>query len=69
MFWLPNLIYSVRTALRSDTMENAMQGNAPTRTEPTQSLLSGKPYERGADVQATWRRFGWVPPSEQKDKK
>ena len=21
---------------------------------------------RGADVQATWRRFGWVPPSEGK---
>lgn len=23
-------------------------------------------YQRGADVQATWRRFGWVPPSEGK---
>lgn len=21
---------------------------------------------RGADVQSTWRRFGWVPPSESK---
>jgi hypothetical protein len=20
-------------------------------------------YQRGADVQATWLRFGWVPPS------
>lgn len=23
-------------------------------------------YQRGADVQATWRKFGWVPPSEGK---
>lgn len=23
-------------------------------------------WVRGADVQATWRRFGWVPPSELK---
>ena len=23
-------------------------------------------YQRGADVQATWRKFGWVPPSESK---
>lgn len=23
-------------------------------------------YSRGADVQTTWRRFGWVPPSETK---
>ena len=21
-------------------------------------------YKRGADVQATWRKFGWAPPSE-----
>lgn len=21
-------------------------------------------YARGADVQSTWRKFGWVPPSE-----
>ncbi len=21
-------------------------------------------YQRGADVQATWRKFGWAPPSE-----
>lgn len=69
MFWLSHLNYIVRTAFRSDHMEKAMQGNAPTRTEPSQSLLTGKPYARGADVQATWRRFGWVPPSEQKDKK
>lgn len=41
-----------------------MQTNAPKRTEPTQSLLNGKPYQRGADVQATWKRFGWTPPSE-----
>lgn len=25
-------------------------------------------WTRGADVQATWKRFGWVPPSELKEK-
>lgn len=43
-----------------------MKRNAKKRTEPTQTLLEGKPYQRGADVQATWRKFGWVPPSEKK---
>jgi hypothetical protein len=46
-----------------------MQSNAPKRTEPTQSLLDGKRYERGADVQALWRKFGWTPPSEQRGQK
>ena len=43
-----------------------MQLNTPVPVTPTQTLLQGKPYQRGADVQATWRKFGWVPPSEQK---
>jgi len=25
-------------------------------------------WTRGADVQATWKRFGWTSPSEQKEK-
>ena len=25
-------------------------------------------YQRGADVQATWRRYGWVPPSQAKER-
>ena len=46
-----------------------MQSNAPAqRTEPSQTLLQGKPYQRGADVQAVWRQHGWVPPTEQKEK-
>jgi hypothetical protein len=49
-------------------MEKAMQSNAPQPTLPPQTLLQGKPYQRGADVQATWRKYGWVPPSEQKAK-
>lgn len=35
------------------------------RTEPSVRVTDIKfAYQRGADVQATWRRFGWVPPSE-----
>lgn len=35
------------------------------RTEPSVRVTDLKfTYQRGADVQATWRRFGWVPPSE-----
>lgn len=45
-----------------------MQSNTPQPTLPPQTLLQGKPYQRGADVQATWRKYGWVPPSEQKAK-
>lgn len=38
-----------------------------TRVEPTTRVTDIKfSYQRGADVQATWRRFGWVPPSEGK---
>lgn len=36
-----------------------------TRVEPTTHVTHPDfKYQRGADVQATWRRFGWVPPSE-----
>jgi hypothetical protein len=35
-----------------------------TRVEPTTRVTDIKfTYQRGADVQATWRKFGWVPPS------
>lgn len=35
-----------------------------TRVEPTTHVTHPDfKYQRGADVQATWRRFGWVPPS------
>lgn len=37
------------------------------RTEPTVPVTSPDfKHTRGADVQATWRRYGWVPPTEQK---
>jgi hypothetical protein len=68
MLWPKNWMYISRTACRSE-LENTMQSNAPRLTLPTQSLLEGKRYERGADVQAIWRKFGWVPPSEQKGQK
>jgi len=35
-----------------------------TRVEPTTRVTDIKfSYTRGADVQATWRKFGWTPPS------
>ena len=35
-----------------------------TRVEPTTHVTHPDfKYQRGADVQATWRRFGWTPPS------
>jgi hypothetical protein len=38
-----------------------------TRVEPTTHVTDPDfKYQRGADVQATWRRFGWIPPSEGK---
>ena len=44
---------------------------APTVVFPEKSLLDGREYTpaAGTDVQATWRRFGWVPPSVQKGAK
>lgn len=37
------------------------------RTEPSLRITDMRFIPtRGADVQATWRRFGWVPPSEYK---
>lgn len=36
-----------------------------TRVDPTHRVTDIKfSYQRGADVQATWRKFGWTPPSE-----
>lgn len=41
--------------------------DTPRITFPTVPLTDARfAYARGADVQATWRRFGWVPPSETK---
>ena len=63
-----NMAYINCTATCSDHMENAMQTNAPRRTEPTQSLLQGKPWTPppATNVQDTWRKFGWLPRSEAK---
>lgn len=37
----------------------------PRLTMPTVSVDNPDfKWSRGADVQATWRRFGWAPPSE-----
>jgi hypothetical protein len=38
--------------------------------KPTGRLLDGAEYIPAlkTNVQATWRKFGWVPPSEQKQK-
>ena len=45
-------------------MQEAAPVRVGKRTEPT--IPSTDPrfvWTRGADVQATWRRFGWTPPS------
>ena len=44
---------------------------APTLVYPERTLLDGREYTpaAGTDVQATWRKFGWVPPSVQKGPK
>ena len=68
MLWPQNWLYILRTASRSQ-LENTMQRNAPEPTKPTQSLLQGKPHQSHGDVQAVWRKFGWTPPSEQKEAK
>jgi len=34
--------------------------------QETKSLW-GRPWTRGADVQAVWKRFGWRPPSEYRE--
>lgn len=48
--------------------ENLLQ--AAKRTEPTIPWSDPRfAWTAGADVQATWRRFGWVPPSELKPAK
>jgi hypothetical protein len=38
---------------------------------PTQSHfcpVNPKPFKRGADVASTWAKFGYVPPSQQRQK-
>lgn len=47
--------------------ENSKTPSGARRTDPT--IPADDPrfvWTTGADVQATWRRFGWVPPSELK---
>lgn len=41
--------------------------SAPTLTMPEQTLLQGRNYvpAAGTDVQATWRKFGWKPTTDE----
>ena len=48
-------------------MQEAAPKIAGKRTEPT--IPASDPrftWTSGADVQATWRRYGWTPPSEKR---
>ena len=52
-------------------MNEQQNQTAPSLTMPQQTLLQGREYTSaaGTDVQATWRKFGWVPPSVQRGAK
>lgn len=44
-----------------------MNQTTPRLTMPSVRVTSPRfAYVRGADVQTTWKRFGWTPPSEAK---
>lgn len=46
-------------------MQEAAPKIAGKRTEPTVPASDPRfKWTSGSDVQATWRRFGWTPPSE-----
>lgn len=47
-----------------------IKGRQHEKVEQQLTLLTGKPYVNAAktDVMQTWRKFGWVPPSEKKEK-
>lgn len=45
-------------------------GKQLEKREQQLTLLTGKPYVNAAktDVMNTWRKFGWTPPSEKKER-
>jgi hypothetical protein len=59
----------MRKAQQQQPLKETTMNTIPftRRTEPM--IPAGHPkfvWTTGADVQATWRRYGWVPPSELK---
>ena len=48
-------------------IDTNQQQTAPTLTMPQQTLLQGREYTSaaGTDVQATWRKFGWTPTTDE----
>lgn len=54
------------TPIKEKAMTEQQTQTAPTIVFPKQLLLTGHEYTpaAGTDVQATWRRFGWVPTTE-----
>lgn len=50
---------SIMRRLRS-VVENKVKKSAPMAVDSDSTFV----YQSGADVQKTWRKYGWTPPTE-----
>jgi hypothetical protein len=45
---------------KNETRKKKIDGQAPMAIDINSTFV----YQTGADVQRTWRKFGWTPPTE-----